>query len=298
MRDLIVYIHQHMKNDENVVFLTGDLGFGVLTELFKDFPERVINCGVAEQNMTAVAAGLALLGKKVFTYSIGNFNTLRALEQIRNDVCYHDLDVNILSVGGGFSYGQLGASHFALEDVGILSCLPNLQVFTPGSKFGALESISCALREKRPTYIRIDKSMYEGSSYLKSQVINPDILILAMGGILSDAIDAANQLKNSHDIVVDVKEVYSLLNFDWSLLEKTNDSLKLIITLEEHVETGGLYEKVIRQLFEKKLNKQKILAFNSGNQFPKIVGSQKYLRAHFKIDTKSIVEKTLCALND
>lgn len=298
MRDIIVnHIHQHMKIHKNVVFLTGDLGFGVLNDLFRDFPDRVLNCGVAEQNMTSVAAGLALRGKKVFTYSIGNFNTLRALEQIRNDICYHNLDVNILSVGGGFSYGQLGASHFALEDVGILSCLPNLEVFTPGSKHGAIESINDCLKNKTPSYVRIDKSMYNGAVNLNKKISSPAVLILALGGIVCDGLKAASELSGEHKIPTEVKEVYNVNNFDWSILS-TSTTVKVIATLEEHVDTGGLYQKVIKEIFERKLHSVKVVSFNAGNSFPKIVGSQEYLRKYFNVDCRSITEKVLHALND
>ena len=111
------------------MLLTGDLGFGVLQKFAKRFPNQFINCGVTEQNMTTVACGLALEGFRVYTYSIANFNTLRCVEQIRNDICYHNANVTIVSVGSGFSYGQLGMSHFATEDISIMRSLPNLKVF-------------------------------------------------------------------------------------------------------------------------------------------------------------------------
>ena len=94
--------------DPNIVLITGDLGFGVFEQFSENYPDQFLNVGVAEQNMTMVAAGMAIEGKKIFTYSIGNFPTLRCLEHIRNDICYHNLDVTIVSIGGGFSYGQLG----------------------------------------------------------------------------------------------------------------------------------------------------------------------------------------------
>ena len=102
--------------DPRIFLVTGDLGFGVLSEYCRDLPEQFLNAGVAEQNMTAVACGLALDGRIVFTYSIGNFATLRCLEQIRNDVCYHNANVKIVCIGGGFGYGALGMSHHATED--------------------------------------------------------------------------------------------------------------------------------------------------------------------------------------
>src|SRR3546814_20511841 len=108
------------EHDPSIMLITGDLGFGVLNAYIERFPHQFLNAGVAEQNMTGLAAGLALEGHKVYTYSIGNFTTLRCLEQLRNDVCYHDADVTAVAVGGGFSYGQLGMSHFATEDLAIL----------------------------------------------------------------------------------------------------------------------------------------------------------------------------------
>src|ERR1039457_1496585 len=102
------------------MLITGDLGFGVFGPFAKRFPRQYLNAGVAEQNMTGVAAGMALEGRIVFTYSIGNFPTLRCLEQIRNDVCYHNANVKVVAVGGGFSYGPLGISHHATEDLAIL----------------------------------------------------------------------------------------------------------------------------------------------------------------------------------
>ena len=111
------------------MLLTGDLGFGVLTEFAERFPKQFLNVGVAEQNMSGLAAGLALEGHTVFTYSIGNFPTLRCLEQIRNDICYHSANVKIVCVGGGMSYGAVGMSHHATEDLAILRSLPGMLVF-------------------------------------------------------------------------------------------------------------------------------------------------------------------------
>ncbi len=127
MRDIFIntLISLVEKNPE-IVLITGDLGFGVLNDFIDKYPENFINAGVAEQNMTGLAAGMALEERVVFTYSIGNFPTLRCLEQIRNDICYHNLNVNIISIGGGFSYGSLGVSHHATEDLAILRSLPNL----------------------------------------------------------------------------------------------------------------------------------------------------------------------------
>jgi transketolase len=117
-------LQQLAETNPRLFLVTGDLGFGVLDAFEKKFPRQFLNVGVAEQNMTAVATGLALEGYTVFTYSIGNFPTLRCLEQIRNDTCYHGANVKVVSIGGGFSYGQLGMSHHATEDLSIMRALP------------------------------------------------------------------------------------------------------------------------------------------------------------------------------
>ena len=125
MRDTFVRtLIEIAKADKDVHLLTGDLGFGVLKPYWEQLPKQFTNVGIAEQNMTGIAAGMALSGKTVFTYSIGNFPTLRCLEQIRNDCAYHDANVKIVCVGGGFVYGSLGMSHHATEDLAIMRALP------------------------------------------------------------------------------------------------------------------------------------------------------------------------------
>src|SRR4029453_6649682 len=123
------------ERDERIHFVVGDLGFGVVEPFARRFPDRFLNAGVAEQKMTGVAAAPALGGKIVFTYSIGNFATIRCLEQIRNDICYHKADVKIVSVGGGFSYGPLGMTHHAGEDLAIMRVRPGMAVLAPGDPF-------------------------------------------------------------------------------------------------------------------------------------------------------------------
>ena len=138
MRDSFVRsVLELAKNDKNVELVTGDLGFGVLRPFWEAVPDQFLDVGIAEQNMTAMAAGMALEGKTVFTYSIGNFPTLRCIEQIRNDCAYHGANVNIVCVGGGFVYGSLGMSHHATEDLSTMRSLPDVAVFAPADKVEA-----------------------------------------------------------------------------------------------------------------------------------------------------------------
>ena len=123
-RDTFVNALLHAAlHDPRILLITADLGFKVFDEFIEKCPNQFLNVGICEQAMIGIACGFALEGRKVFCYSIGNFPTLRCLEQIRNDACYHNLDITIVSVGVGFSYGQLGMSHFATEDLSIISSL-------------------------------------------------------------------------------------------------------------------------------------------------------------------------------
>ncbi len=145
-------------NDKKVFLLCGDLGFSVL-EVFADrFPDRFMNVGISEQNMIQVASGLALEGYNVFVYSIGNFPTLRCMEQIRYDVCYHNLNVTIVAVGAGYAYGPLGVSHHTTEDIAMLRSIPNMLVAAPGDPWEARLITRYFVQNSGPGYMRINKA--------------------------------------------------------------------------------------------------------------------------------------------
>ena len=146
------------ERDSRLMLVTGDLGFGVLNRFIERFPRQFLNVGVAEQNMTGIAAGLALEGRTVFTYSIGNFPTLRCLEQLRNDAAYHGANVKVVAVGGGFSYGSLGFSHHATEDLAILRALPNVTVVAPGDDWETQEATTAIWEQPGTCYIRLDRA--------------------------------------------------------------------------------------------------------------------------------------------
>ena len=119
------------KKNKNLILVVNDLGFNVVEKFARQFPKQFYNAGVAEQNMMGIAAGLALEGKHVFVYSIGNFPTFRCAEQIRNDVDYHNLPVTIVNVGAGLSYGNLGYTHHSLQDYGLMRLFPNMLIASP-----------------------------------------------------------------------------------------------------------------------------------------------------------------------
>src|SRR5467141_1191088 len=141
-----------------IMLLTGDLGFGVLNTFAERFPRQYLNVGVAEQNLTGVATGLALEGRIVFTYSIANFPTLRCLEQIRNDAAYHEANVKVVAVGGGFAYGPLGMSHHATEDLAIMRSLPEMVVVAPGDPMEVDGATRALAAHRGPAYLRLGRA--------------------------------------------------------------------------------------------------------------------------------------------
>ena len=158
MRDTFVRtLVQLAKEDKNIELVTGDLGFGVLKPFWEQCPDQFTNVGIAEQNMTSVAAGMALTGKNVFTYSIGNFPTLRCIEQVRNDCAYHHANVKIVCIGGGFVYGSLGMSHQATEDIAILRALPDVVVLAPADLIEAEECTKALAKENGTAYLRLGR---------------------------------------------------------------------------------------------------------------------------------------------
>lgn len=295
--DFVRALCELAAEDQRVLLLTGDLGFGVLDEFARRFPSQYVNAGVAEQNMTAMAAGLALEGHKVYTYSIANFATLRCLEQIRNDVCYHDADVTVVSVGGGFSYGQLGMSHFATEDIAILRALPGMRVVAPTEPWEAYAATRALYASAGPAYLRIDRA---GTALTDA---NPafelgrarwvrhgtDATVIATGGILSEAMAAADRLAAA-DIDVGVVAVHSVKPLDALMVELAVASAPVLITLEEHNVVGGLGAAVLEACETVGSFPRRMRRIGLRDCYPTIVGDQSYLRTAYGLDADAVVE--------
>jgi len=283
--------------DKDVVLLTADLGFGVFEDFESRFPGQYFNVGVAEQNMTGLAAGLALEGKKVITYSIGNFPTLRCLEQIRNDACYHNLNITIVASGGGFSYGSLGMSHHTTEDIAILRALPGMSVIAPSTAWEAGEAIEVLIRSNGVGYLRLDKTVADESSassfslggsirYKKGK----DVTLLATGGILRDVIQAAASLQEL-GIVAGVVSMHSIKPIDKDVIIAAVNETGGIVTIEEHNINGGLGSAVAEICMDRGVVPKAFLRIGLVDQYSSIVGSQDYLRAYYQMNATAIVER-------
>lgn len=276
--------------DKGVFLLTGDLGYGVLEEFEKKLPHQFLNSGIAEQAMMGIAAGLANSGYRPWVYSIANFPTFRCLEQIRNDICYHNLDVTIVAVGSGFSYGTLGYSHFGIEDITVIRALPGMRVFSPANLNELDFAIDQCFKTAGPKYIRLDKgagSSFETSSnsdWCYKRTANATISILSTGTILDEVIKAANHL-DSQGILVDV---YSVPYVNKEALNQAMLRDRFVLTVEEHILQGGLFSCVSEFVASEMLN-AKVQGFGVNPKKIKITGSQDFLRKVHGIDANAIV---------
>lgn len=294
MRDtFIARLHQHAKANRDIVLVTGDLGFGVLTEFAEVLPEQFINAGVAEQNMTGLATGLAMTGKTVLTYSIANFPILRCLEQIRNDAAYHDANVKVVSIGGGFSYGALGMSHHATEDIAIMRALPAVTVFVPSCLWEVEEITTAMLSHPGTCYLRLDKShagrtSHNGEVFVvgKARTLRHgnDVTIVTAGGVLASVLEAADQLAGA-GISATVVTMPTVKPIDHDAIKSLCESKRPIMTVEEHVLDGGLGAAIVESCVDQGLQLPPIRRCGIVGGYCSTVGDQNFLRSRFGLDS-------------
>ena len=300
MRDTFVRtLLEIAKKDKNVYIITGDLGFGVLKPFWTELPDQIINAGIAEQNMTSIAAGLAMQGKTVYTYSIGNFPTLRCIEQIRNDCAYHNANVKVVCVGGGFVYGSLGMSHHATEDIAMMRSLPDVTVLAPGDLVEA-ECATKAIYEMPGTcYLRLgrggEKRIHEkldGFTIGKAIEIQKgeNVAVFSTGAIFDEVNEACEELK-AQGITPTVYTFPTVKPIDKDVILEGAKTHKAIVTVEEHNLSGGFGSAVAEVLAETDGVKAKLVRVALDDRYSCIVGSQKYLRKQYSIDAKAIIGK-------
>jgi transketolase len=288
--------------DERIWLLCGDLGYSVLEEFADRFPSRFVNVGIAEQNMIGMAAGLAMCGKVVFVYSIANFPTLRCLEQIRNDVCYHNLNVNIVAIGSGFTYGAHGYTHHALEDLAILRTLPNLQVIAPGDPVETQLITRHLIDDPSPAYLRLGKAgepvVHVQPPDLQLGRMIPlrsgtDVLMISTGGMLVNTIAAAKEAAN-HDISVAVWSCPFIKPLDREAILRASQDFSLIMTIEEGTICGGLGSAVAEAIFDgNNSQKTKLVRIGIPDRIVSTAFNQTQLREQFQLDSQGLCKTLL-----
>lgn len=292
--EFIRYLVELAEKDDSIVLVVGDLGFGVVEPFAERFPDRFFNSGVAEQNMMGLAAGLASEGYHVFVYSIANFPIFRCAEQIRNDVCYHDLPVTVVSVGGGLAYGNLGYSHHAVQDFSFMRVLPGMTILAPGDPNETKTCLDFLVRNPGPSYLRLGKTGEKNYS---------NALVLQGGGsfepILSNessktaVISTGAALQNIQKILKELKitDINLLTCPIWGIEMKKNVNkdlakYKKIISVEDHLIDGGFGSWVLESLEASARSKLRILGLDKSVCGQ--VGSQDYLNELGGINSETV----------
>lgn len=276
------------RADERVWLLTADLGYSVLEPFAEEFPKRYVNVGVAEQNMTGIAAGLAHSGKIVFTYSIANFPTLRCLEQIRNDVCYHNLPVKIVSVGGGYSYGPQGYTHHGVEDIGVMRTLPGITVVAPGDPLETAAAVAQLAARPGPAYLRLGKAGEpvvhpSAPAFELSRAIvvrqGADFTVISTGGMLDYCNRTLADMERADGLRGSLLSMHTVKPLDVDAVVAAARTSPLIITAEEHCATNGLGSAVAEVLATLDDRTARYRHFAAAEGVASVAGSQEYLRA-------------------
>ena len=289
------------QKDPRIVLIVGDLGFGVVNEFMKRLPNQFLNVGVAEQNMVGLATGMALSGKIVFTYSIANFMVLRPLEQIRNDVCYHNANVRITPVGCGMAYGSLGPSHHATEDIAIMRALPNMLVLAPGDPVETRLAVRALIDYQGPAYLRLGRAG-EPNVHVEEPTFEfgkgipvrsgGDITLISTGGMLYDTMEVAKQL-SGRGVQARVISMHTVKPIDTDALLSAAKETSAVFTIEEHSIIGGLGGAVAEVLMEADQRPKYFKRIGLNDEFSSVVGTQEYLKKRYSLDQAGIMG-TVC----
>ncbi len=287
-------------NDSDIYLLTGDLGFGLFDSFRAKCPDRFYDIGVAESNMIGIAAGLSLSGKNVYCYSIIPFLVMRAYEHIRLDIAYNNLNVKLVGVGGGFTYGFEGFTHFGLEDLALMRALPNMTVVVPADPIEARQLAKISCKYPSPLYIRLGRT---GDPVIHDKTCNfeigkgmilsegKDLAIFAIGNMVLEAKRAVDILKKE-GISVTLINMHTLKPLDRELVKQCASSHDMLFSIEEHCAVGGLGSALADLLcetgykgqFKKMCIPEKLSGF---------VGDGRYLREKYGLNSQKIASNII-----
>lgn len=282
--------------DESVVLLSGDIGNNLFNAFKQRFPQRFFNCGIAEANMTGVAAGMALAGLHPVTYTIAAFSPGRCAEQIRLDICLQNLPVVVVGVGAGLSYASLGPTHHALEDIAWMRALPNMTVLCPGDAVETRCALRAALAHRGPVYLRLGKKNepvvhLNRPNFVIGRGISlrqgADVCLLAVGTLLPQAMEAAHFLAEK-GVEAEVVSLHTVKPLDTVLLERVFSTASVIAVLEEHAPSGGAWSAVAEWLSRQLRVKARLIRCGTDDVFFTEGGNQAWARRHFGLTGEDI----------
>lgn len=291
-------LYPFFKKDRNAVLVTADNGAPSLDKFSENLPGQFLNVGIAEQQMVGLAAGLALEGKKVYTYAIAPFVTLRCIEQNKLDMCAMNLPIVNLGVGAGYAYDIMGPSHHTVEDISVMRVFPNLEIYSPSDSITAAALAELSFKNPSPQYIRFDRSglkeIHKNTSpdFLKGMLsvqTGGDVCLLATGIMVHQALETAKQLK-SKNISAGVVDIFQLKPLNIKNLLELIRPYKKIVTLEEHFLTGGL-GSLIAETFADHSISAPLLRLGQGDHFVFTYGGREAIWEKYGLDAASITAK-------
>lgn len=285
------------RQDEKIMCIIGDTGFSVFEDFEKEFGDRFVNVGIAEQNFVSFGAGLAAMGMKPYIYNVVSFMTLRAMEQIMLDVCYQENPVVLVGVGGGFAYATAGPTHHAVQDIAMLTSIPNMTVVCPGDPVEMKTVMLASASYNKPLYIRIGRSVDPvvhqapidfqiGKAILMKE--GQDATIFVTGVMLKTAVEV-QEILEKEGISVSLYSMPTIKPIDEEVILQQAETGKPIFTLEEHSVIGGLGDAVARVLIENYCS-SRLKKFGVRDEFAPVTGTREYLDDFFGLSTEKIVE--------
>lgn len=294
-------IEKLAKDNENLVFITGDLGYNAFENLQIKLGERFINSGVAEQSMIGIAAGLAVKGYKVFCYSIAPFIVYRCLEQIRNDVCFHNLPVFMVGNGGGYGYGIMGSSHHAISDLASISSLPNIKSWIPNTANDVNQITERIFYDSKPAYLRLGRSSLSlkcndlNYSFNIIENNNSSTTIIGLGPMLEKIILATRRKKLNK--LLNIMGCFKLPLVENGAIIKILESTKNLIIVEDHVEVGGLSQQISSFILKNKIIINNFINMSAKGYPSDLYGNEDFHHLDSKISIGDIEENILRILN-
>lgn len=299
MRTTFVNVLTEMaRENDKVMCVIGDTGFSVFEKFEKEFKERFVNVGIAEQNFVSFGAGLAAMGMKPYLYNVVSFMTLRALEQIELDICYQDNPVVLVGVGGGHAYGSAGPTHHSYFDLTTMCMLPNMTVVCPADPAEMDAVMRASEHYDKPLYIRIGRSVdpvvhHTPISFEIGKAIcmqsGKDAVLFAAGTVVKDAKKAC-ELLEKQGIHVALYSMHTIKPIDKKLIEECIEKYPVIFTMEEHSVYGGLGTSVGEVILEHPDKNIKFKKFGFPDTFAPITGSREYLNSLYGLDAESVAK--------
>ena len=287
------------KKDSKIIVVTSDSrGSGKLVPFGKELPQQIVEVGIAEQNLVGISAGLSASEKKVFAVSPASFLTARSLEQIKNDIAYSDHPVALVGISAGISYGQLGSTHHSIHDFAVMRCINNMTIVAPADNFEASEVIKQAVNYNHPLYIRYGKkpmlNIHSGKTQFqigKAIIVEEgeDVALIATGETVQRAF-LASQILKGNNINSTIVSMHTIKPFDSETFLKIAKKSKVIVSIEEHSEFGGLGEQCASLLAQNQINTNfKIIGIPDEYM---VNGSQSDVLDHYNMSPEKIANIT------